>query len=771
MSQLIQVSIGGVDYSDRIQKFQVNRKATEGIGTFTLDLWNQDGALNSAFAVETSLTAQLATSYGGTLYPFFSGYIDKCDLITSQEQKSVGAMTLEIKGRDLGQDLQNLTVWGSDVGPIEQLVYNLLIYGVSDILGGANATAALSGNSPSNPYTNINYTIPSPLLSTGTGAANLLWSATARDYIGKSVTNLLQLANWDGYVDINGYWQMFPVGTVNSNIQLWDAPMGSTLPTSPTQGMYFILTTQQGTYPPGLYLYNSGAWNQESSSTNINNIIGPIHYQPVDGTELRNVIIAYGSTVQNSWTNYGQASSYWAMGNYSGAIVTITDAVDTNGQNGTTAYVTTPTGVNSPGGVDPYQEPIMGAGFLKITSSNNSPEGSIVWGLNFPLWFQDYLPLNYTSLQQISFSLFMHNSYQQPENEGGVVNEGIPVFIQLTDSIGNTIVYQFAGTYRFNAWQTFNVNVGYNISTEAQIYSGDGTWNGIDYPQPSGVNNVSIWNGADNTGKWVYTTYTNTGSSFPSPSSLNSTTGYFFVYTGTSQQTGLYFYNGSTWILKNKSVTSNNGFNWQVTQICWGLSNAMLVDYILFNNLVIPQVQIYAVANHSGLNLDGSTACQICGLTYPATTYRQRQLIETKPNIVYQTDLANYAETVALQRCGYVPNGVGGFTPNVLSTLSFRCDGRAGLVGGAWKWYPGLTVSFNGAVNYRMIEVKHTITRDVDGSGFDHVVDLSLVPKFFQLDMDQWTFNQHGDIGVSRNIDNRVQALQDSYQLFTNQPG
>jgi hypothetical protein len=676
--------------------------------------------------VQTNVSINLASDYGDTLYPFFGGYVDICDLINTQDRSSKNIMTLKVKGRDYGQDLQNLTCWGSDVGHIENLVYNLLVYGASGILAGN--TTSLSTNSPSNPYSEISYAVPSPLLSAGT----IQWSSNGRDYIGNSITSLLKVANWDGYTDPNKNWKMFPVGSVSSGITLYE-------------------------------------YNNDSR----NNIIGPIHSQPCDGTELRNVIIAYGGSVADSWTDTGIMSlpNTWIA--ESNAQTPVEFAGGGTIINGVT-----------------YDLPQAGACSIKVACVDNS-YNAITWGMNFPNFFHWYIPFNQIAQGTMKWSLYHYyptgtnypNSVITPANSGfrnGDMLLNQPA-VSLMDTCGNVITYIFnsndygflgtAAGYLFNHWITLSVTVGWAVTTDAQVWS-QGTGHGT---------NVPIW--ADAREKWLYTAWTDQGIALPSSpsaqsgSSPNNRTGYF-IYTGVSQSQGLYWWGGSSWILKDSTVTNNGGFNWKVINMTFQAAQSSLggaPSYVLFDNLTLPQeIQVVAVADHSGLN----GPCKICGNTYPPSPYRQRQLKVTKANLNYQLDLQNYAETVALQRGGYVPktpytpplsSSLSNYNSNVLSTVSLRCDGRAGLVNGAWSWYPGLSLSLNDSESWRMIEIAHTIERNVEGSGFSHVVDLKLVPKTFQLDMEQWTYNQHGDVGISRQLHQRIEALENTYQLFNQQ--
>jgi hypothetical protein len=145
----------------------------------------------------------------------------------------------------------------------------------------------------------------------------------------------------------------------------------------------------------------------------------------------------------------------------------------------------------------------------------------------------------------------------------------------------------------------------------------------------------------------------------------------------------------------------------------------------------------------------------------------------------YQSDLNAWIETVANQRCNPTQHLVDGVWDNTwdalapVSTLTLRADGRAGLInsGGSpayihWNWWPGYTFNLNGAENFRFVELTNTIERNVEGSGFSHVCDVKAVPKYWQLDMEQWTYNAHGSVGIVRQIHDRITALENTYQLL-----
>lgn len=65
-----------------------------------------------------------------------------------------------------------------------------------------------------------------------------------------------------------------------------------------------------------------------------------------------------------------------------------------------------------------------------------------------------------------------------------------------------------------------------------------------------------------------------------------------------------------------------------------------------------------------------------------------------------------------------------------------------------------------------MIEIKNTIERNVEETGFSHVADLSLVPKTQPLDLTQWLYIQHGEGGIARQLHDRVTSLEANWQLL-----
>lgn len=733
---LVSATIGATTISSRIQKMVIKRKATEGIGTFELTLNNQDNALDDGFPVDSLLTVNLGSTFGGTLYPFFKGYVDVCDLISDQDDKSKIIETAEVSGRDLGQDLQNKTVWGSDSAAIETIVYNLLHYGNSPYKPGLG-----SG------YTEIDYTLPSPL-----SGVQCLYGSGGRTFIADNLKRMMAQANWDCYVDLNKNLQMFPVGTISSGI---------------------VLTT-------GLN----------------GNIKGNVHFKPVDGTELRNVIIGFGGKCNDSWTDVTMAQFWECYDNTaivdllsggtvavtgSGADVTLTGLTvgltytGVNGVSGGTAIV-----VNQlPASPNPYQFVQAGSSSLLIVNTQANSNKSLLWGLTFPKFFQWTLPFNWINVGEVQWSMFMYGPTGTPEGEPQPVLGSWQMTphpeIWLRDSVGNVITWIFGGSYRYNSWLTFSVPVGYNLSNEAQIYT-SAIW---DTPDLAVIGQGALMHNffgvsaiCSNYDKWIYTEWTDEGTDFPASPTYDR----WFIYKGSGQAKGAYRYTGSSWVLENASATKGNqGFNWQVTRMRFGFWEPISsfigqLPWLLFDNLRLPDiVRVSSVADHSGLNDYGGGVgvCAVCAKHFNATTLKQRQLPLTRSNLTYQSDVSSWVEAVANQRCNPVAHGDGTYdalTP--LSTLHLCADGRAGLVGGVWKWLPGLTVSLNGVSNYRFIELTHTIKRGIEGTGYTHTVDINAVLKFWQLDMEQWTYAAHGLEGIVRQIHDRVNALENTYQIL-----
>jgi hypothetical protein len=509
-----------------------------------------------------------------------------------------------------------------------------------------------------------------------------------------------------------------------------------------------------------------------------NNIIGPVHYQPADGTEVKNVIIGYGSSIINdSWTDLagtlGGTNGIWnpqmncvqaGITNYAGGQVITNNNIwipyntasgtsfpssptvgtyfirsDQNNQiyeylYGSTGYLWVSLGYADSTKIVTWDLPQAGVCSIKIVNNYQDVTQSIAWGLTFPNQFNWYLPLETISLGQIKWCLFIHDGAGTPPNEFPTQNAGYHTQVQrpgimLQDSIGNVITYWFGGTYRYNQWLTFEVSVGWSITTEAQIWS------------------------------------TTTGKGTQLPGYMLSLDKWFYSY----------------W----SPALGNTGFNWEITKITflsganpvtfgtgnnYGTTfNSSHIDYVLFDALMISQIPLHAVADHSGTEFANGkpVPCQLCGRSFNPTTIKARQYPVTKTNITFQQDLNNYVETVANQRSNPVLNANGLYDANVpLSTCRLRADGRAGLINGVWMWYPGLNLSLNGSNSWRIMEITHTIERNVENTGFSHVVDLSLVPINMQIDLDQWSYNRYGDLGIIRQLHDRLSALENTYQLI-----
>ena len=513
----LSIQVAGTDVSNRAMKIVTSRKATEGVGTFQLTLYNGDGALtSSSFPVDSVFNFALGTQLNSAAtYPFFNGYVDSVDLVQSQDQNNKNFQSCIVTGRDYGQDLQNKTVWGSDSNAIEQIVYNLLVYGGSPptpAMIAAHTGPGIAG------YTEITYTLPGAF-----SGVQCLFNSEGRTFIQSNLKKIMGNVNWDCYVDNNKNFQMFPVGTVSSGVVL------------------SVLTNQ--------------------------NIMGDIHYIPVDGAEIRNVIVGYGGSVNDSWTDVNMAQ-YWECTNncviadyLSGASLTFSGSGSNAVLNSTMNSTTVNGGPNiglscsgfnevsggltvninqTPSSPDPFQLVQAGASSLLIINNNANQSNPVTWGLTFPKFFHWWLPFNWISTGTIQWSMFMHSpsSSATPEGQpqpavwgvGGWISQPC---IYMTDTIGNQIVWIFGGKYRFNSWTTFSVPVGYNLYTEAQVYTAS-IYSMVPV-KGKGTHTLNWWFGlpiaADCTDKWVYTAWSNN--------------------------------------------SQNQGFNWQVTNITFGFYGAL----------------------------------------------------------------------------------------------------------------------------------------------------------------------------------------------------
>jgi hypothetical protein len=182
-------------------------------------------------------------------------------------------------------------------------------------------------------------------------------------------------------------------------------------------------------------------------------------------------------------------------------------------------------------------------------------------------------------------------------------------------------------------------------------------------------------------------------------------------------------------------VTKVTSFNWKITKIAVASADVTYVDYILIDALTVPY-QMVAVNDQSA-----------------GTTYKVRKLPIDRSDITSQKELQQYADSI------------GPKMKNPIDKLSLVARGDIGLIGGVWKWLPGFKATVNipaknlNNANYRFINIHHIIQRHVE-FGFDHVVELDMVPATQQLDMQRWTYATDPQIGIFRKLRDRLRYFE-----------
>jgi len=179
-----------------------------------------------------------------------------------------------------------------------------------------------------------------------------------------------------------------------------------------------------------------------------------------------------------------------------------------------------------------------------------------------------------------------------------------------------------------------------------------------------------------------------------------------------------------------------SGFNWNVTRIrIWSISTQ--VEQLYIDGLTLP-TQLIAVAQ------DGASQTQ----------YKVRKLRLIEKDIATQAELQSYADSVLAKR------------KDPIKRLHLYARGDIGLIGGVWKWFAGYYVTVNvpaegiNNIIWRMIEIHHVISEEPVISGFDHVVELSLVGRYDKLETLRWSYGEKGQIAILRQLRDRIKAAE-----------
>ena len=87
-------------YNALIDKVEIWRKATEGVGRFKCRVKNTDGEYSGVFAADDPVQILISD------IKFLLGYLDSC-IPVSRSAEDAYQQELDLSGRDLGQDLMN----------------------------------------------------------------------------------------------------------------------------------------------------------------------------------------------------------------------------------------------------------------------------------------------------------------------------------------------------------------------------------------------------------------------------------------------------------------------------------------------------------------------------------------------------------------------------------------------------------------------------------------------------------------------------------------
>lgn len=210
--------------------------------------------------------------------------------------------------------------------------------------------------------------------------------------------------------------------------------------------------------------------------------------------------------------------------------------------------------------------------------------------------------------------------------------------------------------------------------------------------------------------------------------------GNFSVPFGTQQ---IYSYDNNDHWSFNSGYSS---FTWKIVsiKINGGLAaEGTQVQYVLLDNLKIPDVQPIAV------DKDDTSI----------STYWKRQVPLTKSDFGTYTEALQYATSIKDKR------------KDPLEKLTLWAKGDAGLVSGAWVMLPGyrvnVTIDKLGLTNasYRFVEIHHIIDRAAPTMGWNHIVEVSLVPATAKLQTMLWSYGK--DQGsISRGLRDRLNSLE-----------
>lgn len=180
-------------------------------------------------------------------------------------------------------------------------------------------------------------------------------------------------------------------------------------------------------------------------------------------------------------------------------------------------------------------------------------------------------------------------------------------------------------------------------------------------------------------------------------------------------------------------------FNWKIKAIkIWNDKDGSNVTDLYIDGLNIPSVQLTAVGDQTA-----------------GTPYKVRKQIISRQDIGSQIELDQYASSSALKR------------KDPIEFLRVYALGSAGYSGSEWVFQPGYACKVcipDEAINdeyFRIGEVHSIFESNALNSGFDFIVELSMVPSGSRLDNQRWTYLTTGEIGPLRQMRDRLKGIEE----------
>ncbi|MEM3617885.1 MAG: hypothetical protein QXK47_02290 [Candidatus Bathyarchaeia archaeon] len=226
MATNITVYIGSLDVSSYVRDVYVWRRQNR----FQIKLWNPGGILSGVIAADALVQVYLDG------LPFYKGYVDNVQPTIRETDEACFEHTLLVSGRDVSQDMWN-KVW-------DKIYHGKADDIIADIL--TNSGCEVTFSSPS--------------------TAPTVYYDCRQMFVGDAVREILELVDYDGFVDWNKQLHVFPIGTVDSGITLRAVRGGTD-----------------------------------------NNIIKLVEHVEKDATDLKNYIIVLGGPgkiVDDAWTEH-----------------------------------------------------------------------------------------------------------------------------------------------------------------------------------------------------------------------------------------------------------------------------------------------------------------------------------------------------------------------------------------------------------------------------------------------------------------------------------